>query len=98
VYVIVWRFVVRPEAAVEFEKHYGPAGTWATLFARGAGFVRTELFRSTANDREFVTFDHWQSKEAFLAFEAEHGDEYAAIDRDLERLTESEERLGDFSM
>ncbi|HYU24743.1 MAG TPA: hypothetical protein VEO74_06040 [Thermoanaerobaculia bacterium] len=90
-YVIVWRFVVKDRA--EFERHYGPEGTWAAFFRRDPGFVRTELLRG---EGESLTIDYWSSKEAFLAFRARNLAEYEAIDRRFEALTEREERVGDF--
>ena len=91
-YVIVWRFVAHKPA--EFERHYGPEGTWAAFFRRDPEFVRTELLRGEGND--YVTLDYWTSREAFLAFREAHRAEYEEIDRRFEALTESEERLGDF--
>ncbi len=91
-YVIVWRFKARD--AAEFERHYGPDGTWAAFFHRDPAFVRTELLRGEGT--EYVTLDYWQSKEAFLAFCAANLAKYEAIDRKFEALTESEEHIGDF--
>jgi len=91
-YVIVWRFTAKDRA--EFERHYGPEGTWAAFFRRDPAFVRTELLRGEEN--EYLTLDYWTSKEAFQAFRAANRAEYEAIDRGFEALTESEERIGDF--
>jgi len=91
-YVIVWRFTTKHR--VEFERHYGPDGTWAAFFRRDPAFVRTELLRGEGD--AYLTLDYWTDKEAFLAFRAAHLAEYEAIDKDFEALTESEERLGAF--
>ena len=33
-YVIIWRYRVKPEQADVFERHYGAAGSWVELFRR----------------------------------------------------------------
>ena len=93
-YAIVWRFLVKEDRRADFERHYGPEGTWAAFFRRDPAFVRTELLRGEGN--EYVTLDYWSSKEAFLAFRAAHLAEYQEIDRGFEALTESETRIGDY--
>jgi heme-degrading monooxygenase HmoA len=90
-YVIVWRFLVKEDRRAEFERHYGPEGTWAAFFRRDPAFVRTELLRGEGN--EYLTRDYWMSEEAFLAFRAANFAEYEEIDRGFEELTESEERV-----
>ena len=47
-YVVVWEYEVKPEAIDRFLSGYGPEGQWATLFARGEGFMGVELYRSTS--------------------------------------------------
>jgi len=91
-YVILWRFTVRHRA--DFERHYGPNGTWAAFFRRDPAFIRTELLRGEEND--YVTLDYWTTAEAFAAFRAAHFAEYETIDKEFEALTDSEERLGAF--
>jgi heme-degrading monooxygenase HmoA len=91
VYVTVWKFIVRPEHAAEFEHHYGPDGSWAALFRTAPGFIRTELFRGRAG--EYLTVDYWESPETYIEFRAARGEEYAALDTKLEALTEREEPI-----
>jgi heme-degrading monooxygenase HmoA len=91
-YVIVWRFVANDPA--EFERHYGPAGTWVAFFRQDPAFLRTELLRGEAG--EYLTLDYWVSEEAFLAFRAANLADYEAIDRRCETLTEREERIGGY--
>jgi heme-degrading monooxygenase HmoA len=92
VYVIVWRFIVKPDRRAEFERHYGADGTWAEFFRRDPACVRTELLRGDGN--EYLTLDYWSSEAAFLAFRAAHLAEYEEIDRGFEAMTESELRVG----
>jgi heme-degrading monooxygenase HmoA len=92
-FTTAWKFVVRPDRVAEFERHYDANGTWVALFRRARGFVRTELYRGTSRTNEFVTIDVWESEEAYHAFRATYAREYEALDREMEGLTVSEEKV-----
>ena len=47
-FVYVWEFQVDETRSVDFERHYGPCGTWAALFARAPGYLGTQLLRDEA--------------------------------------------------
>ena len=87
----MWKFVVRPENAAAFEEHYGANGTWAALFRKAPGYIRTELYRGDPG--EYLTLDFWENAETFLEFKAARGAEYAELDARLESLTEREEAI-----
>lgn len=55
--------------------------------------MRTDLL---ANGSEFLTLDWWKSKEDFEEFEKANHDQYKRIDAGFERLTEREERVGEY--
>ena len=92
-FITVWRFVVREGMTGAFEDHYGPDGTWARLFRSDPAYVRTDLYRSTTNGLEYVTVDTWRDAASYEAFRDRNAEEYRRIDRDMESLTSSEERL-----
>jgi len=92
-HVAIWRFTTAiPD---EFETHYGPDGTWARLFRKDPGYVRTDLLR---DGNTYVTLDWWTSREAYDAFRAQHASEYAELDAICEALTETEEKTGAFDV
>jgi heme-degrading monooxygenase HmoA len=95
-YIIVWEFRPRQGAEARFEEAYGPQGVWAKLFARGEGFVGTELNRDLKDAGRYITVDLWVSRGAFEAFRAGHQAEYTAIDQQCEALTAEEKPLGTF--
>ncbi len=97
-HVILWTYTVRPGCSTEFERHYGPHGTWTRFFRRSPAFVRTELMRDPERPREYATIDYWESREAFTEFEAANGEDYRRIDEGFETLTEKEERIGGFEL
>ena len=94
-YVIVWEYEVQVGREAEFDRAYAPDGPWASLFARAEGYLGTELLVSPETGRR-VTLDRWRSRAAFEQFLAVHAEAYAALDRSLDALTESEARLGGF--
>ena len=95
-HALIWRYEVKEEARAAFEATYGPTGAWAQLFARAEGFRGTELFR--ADDGSYLSLDVWARRADFDAFMAEHGEDYAALDRGTESWTLSEHRLGDYEV
>jgi quinol monooxygenase YgiN len=95
-YLAVWEFRVKPESVAEFERVYGPEGSWARLFRRSANYQGTELLRDQERAGRYLTMDRWTSHEALGKFKQEFAADYAALDKECEPLTESELRLGDF--
>jgi heme-degrading monooxygenase HmoA len=97
-YVILWEFVVPPEKVDAFIAAYKDDGAWAKLFAQAEGYVGTELLRSAEAGQEptFLTVDRWQHAEDFTRFQEQFGDEYKALDTELEGLTVRERKLGMF--
>ena len=90
-FVTVWKFVVKPERTAEFERHYGPDGTWAALFRQSPGYVRTELFRG--DEREYITIDYWANADVYREFRETHAADYERLDGQMEALTEREEAI-----
>ncbi len=95
-YVIVWEFRIRQGKEKEFVEQYGPEGSWAQLFRRSGGYIRTELVRDVADRLRFLTLDYWQTEEEFNHFHQRNLAEYQRLDKELESLTEEETRLGAF--
>ncbi len=97
-YAIVWTYTTRPDQVEAFAEAYGPTGPWAQLFMGAEGYLGTELMRSEERPEEFITIDRWDSREAFVAFMAESGDDYQDLDEQFASLTLIETRLGAFSL
>jgi len=95
-YLIIWEFRVRAGMEALFEEVYGPQGDWARFFARGKGFVRTELNHDLKDSRRYTTLDFWISEDAYENFREQHASEYAVLDHKFEVLTESELEIGKF--
>lgn len=97
-YIAIWEFTVPADRTDAFIEAYGPAGLWAQLFRRAAGYRGTELYRDRAAPDRFVTLDFWLSEAAWLEFKAAFADDYAALDRQCEALTTGERRVGAFAL
>lgn len=95
-YTYLWEFDVDPAHVLEFERHYGPGGTWAGLFRKSPAYLETVLLKDRESPGRYVTVDRWHSKGAYLAFRTEFATEYAALDVECEHLTLSERPLGTF--
>jgi heme-degrading monooxygenase HmoA len=66
------------------------------LFAPDPAYRDTRLVRDTKEPRRYLTFDSWASEAAYNAFRQKHATEYLVLDRECEKLTESEEEIGCF--
>jgi heme-degrading monooxygenase HmoA len=94
-YVILWRFRVRPGREPEFEAAYGDDGSWARLFRSGEGYLGTELMRGT--DGTYLTIDRWSSGEAYRSFQEDHAARVAELDASGLELTLEETPLGELT-
>ena len=95
-YTILWEFHVPAARRAEFEAADGPPGPWAKLFAQAPGFAGVALLRCTEQAGRYVTIDRWRSRADFEAFKRDFGADYAALDRALEGIADSETRIGAF--
>ena len=96
-YVVLWEFEARAEQQAEFERHYGPHGSWAILFLEAPGYVETQLLKDRSQSLRYVTIDRWESVDAYRAFRARYARRYEELDRLCEGLTTHEVSLGEFS-
>ena len=97
-YVIIWKFAVKPGLENDFEAAYGPDGVWAQFFRRGYGHRETELLRDASVPGHYVTIDRWESRAAYENFRMRFAAGYSAIDQECEALTESESELGTYRL
>jgi quinol monooxygenase YgiN len=94
VFQVIWTFTVAPDYVAAFERAYGPSGPWAALFRWSAGYLGTELFRSTAEPAQYLTVDRWASRAAYETAQRRHAKTYAQLDAECDTLTVTEKLLG----
>jgi heme-degrading monooxygenase HmoA len=93
---ILWEYQVKTERRAEFETVYAANGAWAELFRKGKGFLGTKLFHSLDHPQLYTTIDQWASMKEYKAFLSQWKEEYEALDKECEGLTEHESCLGTF--
>ena len=93
---ILWEFHVKGDRVAEFERIDASNGKWAELFKRGRGFIGSRLFKSPEVPNLFLTIDQWESMKDYKAFLRQWNEEYEALDKQCEGLTEHEICLGTF--
>jgi hypothetical protein len=97
-YLVIWEFMVKPEARLAFEKTYAPDGDWAQLFRLSPDYCGTELFCGFDQSARYITLDRWTSRDALARFKQAHHPEYAALDRRCEDFTDTEVLIGEFEI
>jgi heme-degrading monooxygenase HmoA len=95
-YAYVWEFRVAPEHREAFERHYGPRGSWVTLFRESPGYIESLLLRDQTDALRYLTVDRWESEAAYRLFRARFAEQYAELDRLCEHYTRSETPLGQY--
>lgn len=97
-YIAIWEFTVPADQTSAFIEAYGPAGLWAQLFRRAAGYRGSELYQDRETPHRFVTLDFWLSEQSWRDFTTAFAADYEALDRSCEHLTTSERPLGSFAL
>jgi len=95
-YTYVWEFRVEPRWRDDFERHYGPQGSWVALFRHAPGFIETLLLRGPADPRRYITIDRWVTESAYRDFRSRFAGAFAELDQRCERFTTEERPLGHF--
>jgi heme-degrading monooxygenase HmoA len=93
-FLVLWEFEVKQGCEERFEKVYGPAGDWATLFRTVPHFQETRLLRDSFRPALYITLDFWNSRHSYEEFLQTHRAEYQALDSLGEGLTLHERRIG----
>src|SRR5215467_7484975 len=92
----IWRFRPPSSREHEFAAAYDSHGTWAALFANAAGYHGTSLLRPVEPGGWWMTIDRWDSLADFEAFQRDFGEQYRALDAELEGVAGDEEFVGAF--
>lgn len=95
-YTYMWAFVIREDSRQQFERHYGPDGTWAQLFRQSEGYIETLLLHDRNDPLRYITVDRWRSHREYGEFRLRFAAEYATLDGQCEQMTSHEESLGEY--
>jgi len=92
----VWKFRPPPGREAEFAEAYSASGEWARLFRNAPGFQGTSLFGPAETGGWWMTIDRWDSVANFEAFTEVFGEQYRALDAELEGVAGEEQFVGAF--
>lgn len=95
-HVRVWKFQPAEGREHDFARAYAGDGVWASLFGKSSGFVSTSLLSPTEPGGWWLTLDRWATEHDFHAFQRDFGEEYRALDAELEGVAGEEEFVGTF--
>ena len=97
-FVIIWKYRVKPGRERDFVRVYGREGAWVRFFRKSSGYLGTELREPDSPGGEFETTDRWISRAAFESFKRENRVEYNKIDKHCESLSTDEVKVGEFEI
>ena len=95
-HVRVWKFRPPQGREQEFEAAYSGGGRWTELFSQAAGYRGTSLLRPLDPAGWWLTLDRWESIGDFETFGHDFGEQYRALDAELEGVAGEEEFVGAF--
>ena len=89
-FIVIWKYEVRPKLSDAFVAAYAPDGEWANLFRRSDEFLGVELLEDDSPGG-YTTIDRWRNEDAWRAFMNDHAAAYRDLDRRLDHLTITEQ-------
>ena len=92
----IWKFRPPQHRVEEFATAYCGSGIWAELFSKAKGYRGSTLLKPDQPGGWWMTIDRWDSLADFEAFGQGHGEEYRALDAQLEGVAREEEFVGAF--
>ena len=96
-HIIIWKYIVKNGCQSNFEEKYGLKGIWDMFFKKQTGYITTELLKGLMKKNEYFTLDKWISKEHYEECLSKNIEEYKKIDYSCESMTESEEKVGEYT-
>ena len=93
-YVVVWKYKVKPTDRSRFESEYGQGGTWVSFFRGSNGYVGSKLY--AGRDNHYLLIDAWDSRESYLHFTETNQPDYQRLSDHFSYLYEEELCVGDF--
>ena len=95
-YVVLWRYRAAAGKEAKLVPFFSAGGPWAQLHGASKDWLGIELLADDERPGEFVSIERWKSEEAASAFAGEHEADLDRLDRQIEKLTASEQRIGAF--
>jgi hypothetical protein len=96
-YVIVWKYKVKPACSERFEHEYGKQGSWSVFFGDSDKYIGSFLCKSDEEPEVYLLVDKWKDQISYNDFMRIKSAIYEQLNRQFESLYESEEKIGDFT-
>ena len=93
-FIIVWKYKIKPDNRVLFESEYGKKGAWSRFFKRSKDYSGSELYNSQEGNDIYLLMDSWFDKKSYDNFINEQKNGYERLSLKFENLYETEEKLG----
>lgn len=94
-YVIVWKYKVRPADRSGFEVEYGSGGIWVSFAKGSTGYIGSKLYKG--KDHYYLLIDAWDSKDSYENFLAAKRTHYQQLSEQFSYLFEEGICIGEFS-
>ncbi|TRX48622.1 hypothetical protein FNH22_28935 [Fulvivirga sp. M361] len=95
-YVIQWKYKVKPEETAKFEREYGAEGAWSGLFNQSKDYLGSYLYKSEEEKHSYLLVDTWTDKGAYEKFRQLNKEIYNRLSLKFEGLYDVEERGGTY--
>ena len=96
-YIIVWKYTIKPEFRDRFELEYGSEGKWSKLFRESKSYRGSHLHRDVMNPNVYLLIDTWTDKNAYDNFKRVNSLGYEEQSKNFEYLYENEELIGSYT-
>lgn len=92
-YLVHWKYKVKPEETRHFEHEYGPDGTWSAFFSKSKDYLGSDLYKSEAETGTYMLIDKWKDKDSYEHFKQLNENTYIWLSLKFEHLYELEEKV-----
>ncbi len=97
-YMYIWQFDVAEGKEPEFEKVYGPEGSWVKFFQHDGAYLQTTMVRDIHTKGRYLTIDIWKDRDSYISFKEKFKREFETLDKQCESLTTKETLIGEYAV
>ncbi len=96
-YLIIWKYKIKPANREKFEDEYGSAGTWSVFFSQSSHYKGSFLYKSEEEENTYLLIDTWVDKQTYDDFRQTKAESYHQLSASLQYLYVTEEKTGTFT-
>lgn len=95
-FLITWKYKVKPGFKKKFEFEYGVNGSWNKLFSTSKNYLGSYLYKDSNNSSTYLLVDTWVSEAFYNSFKKENKVSYTTLSSQFEQFYLTEEKIGEF--